>query len=204
MARTGPSQDHSGKGSWDYLPTSSEEEISVDTQPFTVSTEKHLEGIEELLLDDEVDADQPPAQQKRRRVRPFFVTPRENFKGVRCPATGLVPICSQICPYQSSGQVPFPGLAIILQEYQLSGFDVQLVGYHLSSRLQGVEIFLTPSFPKFGSKRRDDPDHPRNKECSQGITGSGLDTSGAPTKKWPVGVKVLNLSWIEKEDTGGP
>ncbi|KAF8791578.1 hypothetical protein HNY73_006420 [Argiope bruennichi] len=40
---------------------------------------KIREGIEEVALD-EVDAEQAPAQPKRRRVPPFFVTPKADFK----------------------------------------------------------------------------------------------------------------------------
>ncbi|KAF8784886.1 hypothetical protein HNY73_010498 [Argiope bruennichi] len=45
-------------------------EIKINKQP---------EGIEEVALD-EVDAEQAPAQPKRRRVPPFFVTPKADFK----------------------------------------------------------------------------------------------------------------------------
>ncbi|KAF8789911.1 hypothetical protein HNY73_007813 [Argiope bruennichi] len=45
-----------------------------------IKIQKQPEGIEEVALDDEVDAEQAPAQPKRRRVPPFFVTPRADFK----------------------------------------------------------------------------------------------------------------------------
>ncbi|KAF8784154.1 hypothetical protein HNY73_011618 [Argiope bruennichi] len=38
------------------------------------------EGIEEVALDEEVDADPSPAQPKQKRVPPFFVTPRADFR----------------------------------------------------------------------------------------------------------------------------
>ncbi|KAF8785526.1 Nucleic-acid-binding protein transposon like protein [Argiope bruennichi] len=45
-----------------------------------IKTKKLPEGIEEVVLDNEVDAEIPPAQPKRRRVPPFFVTPRADFR----------------------------------------------------------------------------------------------------------------------------
>ncbi|KAF8785584.1 hypothetical protein HNY73_011102 [Argiope bruennichi] len=45
-----------------------------------IKIKEHPEGIKEVVLDDEVDADQPPAQQKRRTVPPFSVTPRADFR----------------------------------------------------------------------------------------------------------------------------
>ncbi|KAF8768495.1 hypothetical protein HNY73_021308 [Argiope bruennichi] len=46
----------------------------------SVKIQNQPEGIEEVALDDEVGADQAPAQPKQRRVPLFFVTPRVGFK----------------------------------------------------------------------------------------------------------------------------
>ncbi|KAF8789915.1 hypothetical protein HNY73_007817 [Argiope bruennichi] len=45
-----------------------------------IEIKKVPEGIEEVALDNEVDADPSPAQPKQKRVPPFFVTPRADFR----------------------------------------------------------------------------------------------------------------------------
>ncbi|KAF8788574.1 hypothetical protein HNY73_006602 [Argiope bruennichi] len=45
-----------------------------------IEIKKVPEGIEEVALDEEVDADPSPAQPKQKRVPPFFVTPRADFR----------------------------------------------------------------------------------------------------------------------------
>ncbi|KAF8778533.1 hypothetical protein HNY73_015247 [Argiope bruennichi] len=54
--------------------------VTINEEGKSIKIQNQPEGIEEVALDNEVGADQAPAQPKRRRILPFFVTPRTDFK----------------------------------------------------------------------------------------------------------------------------
>ncbi|KAF8789853.1 Nucleic-acid-binding protein transposon like protein [Argiope bruennichi] len=54
--------------------------LKVTKENKEIEIQKVPEGLEEVALDDVVDAEPSPAQPKQRRVPPFFVTPRADFR----------------------------------------------------------------------------------------------------------------------------